>query len=121
MSDFICKRDKVREIIEFHQQTCPCDRGYPKILEYLETMPDEFEYNEFCSKLDDVIDNRKLIDMGDRFKNGFLLRMRRYKVDVNWKDLNAKMPKMSKAKRLRIKRHEKILKINKQNDGHKEI
>jgi len=120
MADFICNKDKVREILEFHQLTCPCDMGYPKILKYLESMPDTFAYNEFCSKLDQVIDNKKLIDMGDRFKNGFLLRMRRYKIDIDWKDLQSPMPKMSRAKRIRMKRQAKIININKQNDENRD-
>lgn len=93
---FICKKEEVREILEYHQLKCADnqDLGYNKIVAFLESMPTEFEYNDFCSKLEEAIRPNgysKLIDVGDRFKNGFLLRMRRYKVGADWKDLNKSM------------------------------
>lgn len=90
---FICKKEEVKEILEYHQLKCAdnLDLGYNKITAFLDTMSDEFGYNDFCSKLEEIIrpgGHGKLIDVGDRFKNGFLLRMRRYKVGADWKDLN---------------------------------
>jgi hypothetical protein len=39
--------------------------------------------------------------------------MRRYKLDADWKDLNSKLPKMNRAKRIRLERKAKVEKINK--------
>jgi hypothetical protein len=91
---FSCEKNKVMEILMYHQRTCPEDIGYNKILEFLKTKTGLFEYNAFCSKLEEVIrpnGETDLTDMGDRFKNGFLLRMRRYKVGGDWTNLSKPM------------------------------
>jgi hypothetical protein len=80
MNEFICKKETVREVLEYHQLTCQCGKGYPKISNFLDTMPDYFPYNDFCGKLEEVIRVgrvSKFEDVGDRFKNGLLERMTR--------------------------------------------
>jgi hypothetical protein len=118
--EFICSKTEVREILEYHQLKCSDSVGYSKISDFLDTMPDSFLYNDFCGKLEEIIrhGNGKLIDMGDQFKRGLIERMRRYKLGGDLKDLNAKLPKMTRGKRLRKERKEKYSQIIiKNNDG----
>lgn len=118
MADFICKKEQVREILDYHELKCSYPTSYHKFSDFLDTLPDMFPYNDFCGKLSSFV-NCKL-DRGayeeSRFKNGLIERMRRYKVDGDWKDLNSKLPKMTKAKRLRKERKEKVINIIKNNE-----
>lgn len=117
MTEFICDKTKVREILDYHQLKCSNLEAYTKFSEYLDTLPDNFTYNDFCGKLNDFMSNkmdRHAYDLS-RFKNGLIERMRRYKLDVDWKDLNSKLPKMTRAKRTRLERKAKVEKINQNN------
>jgi hypothetical protein len=115
MAEFICDKNKVREILDYHELKCSNPEAYNKTSEFLDTLPVKFPYNDFCGKLNDFMSNKmdgRAYDLA-RFKNGLIERMRRYKVDGDWKDLNSKLPKMTRAKRLRKERKEKVEKINK--------
>ena len=115
MNEFICDKTKVREILDFHELKCSNPEAYRKISDFLDTLPDFFPYNSFCGKLGDFI-RTKMDSYGyeeARFKNALIERMRRYKLNADWKDLNSKLPKMTRAKRLRIERRAKVEKINK--------
>jgi hypothetical protein len=115
MNEFICDKTKVREILDFHELKCSNQEAYRKISGFLDTLPDTFTYNSFCGKLGDFIRVKMDSDGYEeaRFKNALIERMRRYKLDVDWKDLNSKLPKMTRAKRTRIERRKKVEKINK--------
>lgn len=118
MTEFICDKTKVREILDYHELKCSNPEAYTKVSEFLDTLPDKFPYNDFCGKLNDFMSNkmdRHAYDLS-RFKNGLIERMRRYKLDADWRDLNSKLPKMTRAKRLRKERKEKVEKINKNNE-----
>ena len=118
MNDFICKKETVKDILDYHELKCSNKGAYDKISNFLGTLPDYFPYNDFCGKLGDFV-RTKMDRQGwdeDRFRNGLLERMRRYKVDADWKDLNAKIPKSNRAKRLRKLRKEKVSNIIKNND-----
>lgn len=115
MTEFICNKEKVREILDYHELKCSYPSSYAKFSEFLDTLPDMFPYNDFCGKLNDFVSCK--LDRGayeeSRFKNALLERMRRYKLGGDWKDLNSKLPKMTRAKRTRIERKAKVEKINK--------
>jgi hypothetical protein len=118
MTEFICNKEKVREILDYHELKCSNPEAYRKISDFLNTLPDYFTYSSFCGKLGDF--TRCKMDLNGyeeaRFKNALIERMRRYKLDGDWKDLNSKLPKMTRAKRTRLERKAKVEKINKNND-----
>ena len=119
MVDFICNKEKVREILDYHELKCSNPSAYDKFCNLLDTLPDTFPYNDFCGQLNHVV-RCKMDSYGydeNRFKYGLLERMRRYKVDADWKDLNSKLPKMTRAKRTRAERKAKVDKINKNQDN----
>ena len=58
--EFICNKIKVKEILDYHQLKCTCDKAYAQILDYLDNMPDYFEYNFFMKNTSDLFSTTKL-------------------------------------------------------------
>ncbi len=118
MEKFICDKIIVREILDFHEQYYSMPEAYDQFSKFLNSLPDHFLYNDFCGKLDNFMSNKmdgRAYELS-RFKNGLIQRMRRYKMDGDWTDLNSKIPKITKAKRIRKERKEKVGEINKKNN-----
>jgi hypothetical protein len=126
MSEFICNKEKIREILDYHQLKCPCTDAYNRISDHLNSISDLFEYNLFMKDISDMFPkglNEWAIRVDTpegwnnlRFYHAFQQRMIRYKLDADWKDLNSKLPKMTRAKRTRLERKAKVEKINKNNE-----
>lgn len=55
MSEFICTKTKVREILDYHELKCSEPEAYTKVSEFLDSLPDTFPYNDFCGKLNDFM------------------------------------------------------------------